>query len=76
MPCLREIAECYSVKEKFVHLNHPQGLHWIYVEQEAVKLRNELSLIEVKCSIGAKEKLGRPTTTAKENKKKYMDYLI
>ena len=39
------------------------------------KVKNELSLIEVKCSIGAREDLGRPTTTAIENKKNYMNYL-
>lgn len=44
-------------------------------ELENVKGRNELSLIEVKCSIGAREDLGRPTTTALENKKNFMDYL-
>ncbi len=44
-------------------------------ELEAAKSRNELSLIEVKCSIGAREDLGRPTTTAIENKKNFMDYL-
>ena len=31
---------------------------------KAAKNRSELSLIEVKCSIGAREDLGRPTTTA------------
>ena len=41
----------------------------------AAKARNELSLIEVKCSIGAREDLGRPTTTALENKQNFMDYL-
>lgn len=44
-------------------------------ELEAAKGRNELSLIEVKCSIGAREDLGRPTTTALENKRNFMDYL-
>lgn len=39
------------------------------------KNRNMLSLIEVKCSIGARDDLGRPTTTAIENKKKFMQYL-
>ena len=45
-------------------------------ELEAAKNRDELSLVEVKCSIGAREDLGRPTTTALENKKNFMDYLI
>lgn len=42
---------------------------------ETAKKRNELSLIEAKCSIGAREDLGRPTTTAFENKQNFMDYL-
>ena len=44
-------------------------------ELENAKGRNELSLIEVKCSIGAREDLGRPTTTALENKQNFMEYL-
>ena len=44
-------------------------------ELETVKLRNDLSLIEVKCSIGARADLGRPTTSAWENKKRFMEYL-
>lgn len=44
-------------------------------ELEAAKARNELSLIEVRCSIGARSDLGRPTTTALENKQGFMEYL-
>ncbi len=44
-------------------------------ELEAAKERGELSLIEVKCSIGAREDLGRPTTTALENKQSFMEHL-
>ena len=44
-------------------------------ELENAKGRNELSLIEVKCSIGAREDLGRPTTTTHENKESFMEYL-
>ena len=44
-------------------------------ELEAAKGRKELSLIEVKCSIGARGDLGRPTTTALENKQNFMEYL-
>ena len=39
------------------------------------KNRNELSFIEVLCSIGARDDLGRPTTTALENKENFMNYL-
>lgn len=41
-------------------------------ELKAAKSRDELSLIEVKCSIGARANLGRPTTTALENKLNFM----
>lgn len=44
-------------------------------ELEAAKQRNELSMIEVACSIGARIDLGRPTTTALENKNSFMKYL-
>lgn len=44
-------------------------------ELKAAKERNELSLIEVSCSIGARDDLGRPTTTALENKENFMEYL-
>lgn len=44
-------------------------------ELEAAKQRDELSMIEVKCSIGARENLGRPTTTARENKDNFMEYI-
>lgn len=39
------------------------------------KENKELSLIEVKSAIGAREDLGRPTTTALDNKKMFMNYL-
>ena len=37
--------------------------------------RNELTFIEVKCALGAREDLGRPTTTAIENKTMFMEHL-
>ncbi|MBR6199857.1 MAG: phosphonopyruvate decarboxylase [Spirochaetales bacterium] len=45
---------------------------------DALKKANntdELSFIEVKCSIGARRDLGRPTTSARENKELFMKYL-
>lgn len=45
------------------------------MELETAKGRKELSLIEIKCSIGARGDLGRPTTTTLENKKNFMAYL-
>lgn len=42
---------------------------------EEAKTRDGLNFIEVKCAIGAKDDLGRPTTTAIENKRNFMEYL-
>lgn len=42
---------------------------------ETARARGELSMIEVKCSIGARDDLGRPTTTALENKRNFMECL-
>lgn len=39
------------------------------------KTATELTFIEAKCSIGARENLGRPTTTALENKENFMKFL-
>lgn len=44
-------------------------------ELEAAKKRNMLSFIEVKSAIGARDDLGRPTTTSLENKQNFMEYL-
>lgn len=44
-------------------------------ELERAKARSELSLIEVKCSIGARGDLGRPTKTPIENKVSFMGNL-
>ena len=41
-------------------------------ELEMAKDRNELSLIEVKCSIRPCDDLVRPTTTTLENKQNFM----
>lgn len=39
------------------------------------KEKSELFFIEVKCSIGARADLGRPTTTAYENKENFMKFI-
>ena len=44
-------------------------------ELNVVKKKDELCFVEVKCSIGARENLGRPTTTPQENKKGFMEFL-
>lgn len=42
---------------------------------EEAKSCGGLCMIEVKCAIGARKDLGRPTTTPAENKKAFMEYL-
>lgn len=44
-------------------------------ELNSAKSRKELTMIEALCSIGARKDLGRPTTTAEENKRGFMEYL-
>ena len=39
------------------------------------KQRNELTFIEITAALGARADLGRPTTTALDNKKNFMEYL-
>lgn len=45
------------------------------LELREAKNRDALTFIEVKSSIGARDDLGRPTTTALENKINFMEYL-
>lgn len=44
-------------------------------ELNEAKNANHLTFIEVKCALGARDDLGRPTTTAVENKEAFMNYL-
>ena len=44
-------------------------------ELNFAKKRNELTMIEIKCAIGARNDLGRPTTTPKDNKESFMNYI-
>jgi len=41
----------------------------------SAKERNQLCMIEILCAIGARENLGRPTTSALENKQNFVKYL-
>lgn len=63
-----------------------KGCGYIYAESaknvqeldsvlKSARLHDELSFIEVKCAIGARDDLGRPTTTTHENKACFMDEL-
>lgn len=45
------------------------------IELERAKAKKQLCFIEIKCGLGARNNLGRPTTSALENKNGFMDYL-
>ena len=40
-----------------------------------IKDNRELTFLEARCAIGSRANLGRPTTTAKQNKEAFMDFL-
>ena len=42
---------------------------------EEIRCFKGLCFLEVKCAIGARDDLGRPTTTAQENKQAFMEFL-
>lgn len=42
---------------------------------ETAKVADKLTFIEVKCAIGSRADLGRPTTTPQQNKESFMNYL-
>ena len=66
-----EIAKACNYK-KVYSVDNFKDLDKILKE---VKKNNELTFIEILSSIGARDDLGRPTTTAKENKENFMKYL-
>ena len=45
------------------------------LELKKVKKLNQLSFIEIKSAIGARDDLGRPTTSPIENKENFMKFL-
>ena len=68
---LPKIAEACGYKN-VVSVNSFERLDEVL---QLAKASEELTFIEVMCSIGAREDLGRPTTTAIENKNRFMSYL-
>ncbi len=68
---LRKIAEGCGYKKTFVVDNMNELKECLKI----AKGSKELTFIEVKCSINSRSDLGRPTTTAKENKENFMRYL-
>lgn len=78
MPTVAEQIELTAVAKACGYINVVcvSSFEKLDTELEAARKRNSLSFIEVKCSIGARVDLGRPTTTAIENKRAFMEHLL
>lgn len=59
----------------YSYVNRAKNFEELDRELQRVKEYEGLSFVEVKCAIGARENLGRPTINAMENKKSFMEYL-
>lgn len=68
---LRKIAEGCG----YPHYASAETYEELDGQLAAVKSKNALSFLEVKCAIGSRADLGRPEVPPKENKKAFMEYL-
>lgn len=77
MPTVGSVIDIVGVAKAcgYTHAVSVSGFKALDNELKAAKSRNVLSLIEVKCSIGARADLGRPTITTIENKENFAKYL-
>ena len=69
---LRAIAKACGYPSVF-SVDNPEELKRAL---EAVKAAKELAFIEVKCALGARADLGRPTATPQQNKAAFMEGLV
>lgn len=68
---LREIAEGCG----YSHCAVAEDVESLVRTLQQMKKENTLSFLEVRCALGSRKDLGRPTTTASENKKAFMENL-
>lgn len=64
-----------SLKERYPNAVSVDSFQALDEALRMAKDIQELSFIEVKCAIGARDDLGRPTTTPLDNKKNFMRFL-
>lgn len=78
MPTVAEKIDFVGIAKACGYINavSVESLPELDQELHRAKERNELSFIEIKCKMGARSDLGRPTTTAIDNKKNFMKYLL
>ena len=77
MPTVAESIDLVAIAkacgyEKTISVDNVDNLDKALKEAKGA---NGLTFIEAKCAIGARDDLGRPTTTALENKNAFMEYL-
>lgn len=77
MPTVAESIDMVKIAEgcgykKAVSVSDFESLDIALTEAKRERM---LTLIEVKCAIGARDDLGRPTTSALENKENFMKYI-
>lgn len=77
MPTVASLIDIVGVAKAcgYSHAVRVASFEELDKELEQAKKKNELAFIEVKCAIGARSDLGRPTATAVANKEKFMEYL-
>ena len=77
MPTVASNMDIVGIAKACGYLNAVSVDNFMDLDNQLIdaKAREGLSLIEVKCSIGARLDLGRPTTAASENKKIFMNYI-
>ena len=75
MPTVAEKIDLCGVARAcgYVNIFHAANETQLDEALERSKSSGQLTFIEVKCSIGARDNLGRPTTTARDNKKAFME---
>ncbi len=69
--CLADVARACGYPHVITVSDYAQ----LDEELQKVQEKSDLCFIEVKCNIGARDDLGRPTTTARENKENFMKFL-
>ena len=76
MPTVANTTDFIEIAKACGYTNIVSVCDYDSLDKELIKAKqsNELSFIEVKCCIGAREDLGRPTTTVQENKNNFIKF--
>ena len=77
MPTVAENVDLVKIAKACGYKNSICVDNFVDLDDQLQKAKEkwELSFIEIKCCIGARQNLGRPTTTAIENKSNFIEYL-